>query len=319
MASVATGVEGPVVSPQWVVDNLSKVKVLDSSWYMPFEKRDSKKEFEECRITGANFFDIDAISDPNTSLPHMLPTEAAFSAAASALGLTNDDAIVVYDGKGIFGAARAWWMFRAFGHSQVWVMEGGFPLYRQLSLPCVEGSAEKEVERARKAAEAVKSVYASDGQPAVTEAGEGGFKAKLQPHLVRSYEQVLDNISKQKEGSGFQVVDARAGGRFTGKDPEPRPGISSGHIPESFNVPFPQVLSPEGRLRSSEELQAVFKGAGLTLDEGKPIVASCGTGVTACILALALHKLGRADVPVYDGSWTEWASRSDANLIQRSA
>ncbi|OAE33865.1 hypothetical protein AXG93_1921s1120 [Marchantia polymorpha subsp. ruderalis] len=268
--------KSPVVSVDWLHQHLKDPNV------------------KECHIPSALFFDVDGVVDPISELPHMLPTEAAFAAAASALGLSNEDNLIVYDGKGLFSAARVWWMFRAFGHENVWVLDGGFPKWRAKNYP-VESTVSPDVlQKIESASGSVKKIYTQEKVEPST------FKAELQPHLVWSRDQVLNNIGDKK----FQLVDARSKGRFDGTAPEPRKGIRGGHIPGSTCVPFPEVLSSEGTLLDASELAGKFRGSGVSLDS--PIVASCGTGVTACILALALHRLGKKDVAVYDGSWTEW-------------
>ncbi|CAI5463991.1 unnamed protein product [Closterium sp. Yama58-4] len=309
MAAAVLPKNSPVVSPGWLHDNLSKVKVLDASWYMPAEKRQPFEEFQHGRIPGAIFFDIDAIADPTTDLPHMLPTESAFSAAASALGLSSSDSIVVYDGKGIFSAARAWWMFRAFGQPRVAVLDGGLPAWRAAGYPVEAETSDKAAGRHKAAATAIKDSYS-------TKAASNRlltFNAKLQPNLILSVDQVKANI----ENKVYQLSDARSAGRFKGIDPEPRAGVRGGSIPGSFNVPFPEVLTPQGQLKPASDLTQAFKSAGVNIEDPKqPLAASCGTGVTACVLALALARLGRWDVPVYDGSWTEWGSLQDTPVVK---
>ncbi|CAI5950330.1 unnamed protein product [Closterium sp. NIES-64] len=309
MAAAVLPENSPVVSPAWLHDNLSKVKVLDASWYMPAEKRQPFEEFQHGRIPGAIFFDIDAIADPTTDLPHMLPTEAAFSAAASALGLSSSDSIVVYDGKGLFSAARAWWMFRAFGQPHVAVLDGGLPAWRAAGYPVEAEPSDKATGRHKAAATAIKDSYS-------TKAASNRlltFNAKLQPNLILSVDQVKANI----ENKVYQLSDARSAGRFKGVDPEPRAGVRGGSIPGSFNVPFPEVLTPQGQLKRASDLTQAFKSAGVNIEDPKqPLAASCGTGVTACVLALALAQLGRWDVPVYDGSWTEWGSLQDTPVVK---
>ncbi|CAI5498911.1 unnamed protein product [Closterium sp. Naga37s-1] len=309
MAAAVLPENSPVVSPAWLHDNLSKVKVLDASWYMPAEKRQPFEEFQHGRIPGAIFFDIDAIADPTTDLPHMLPTEAAFSAAASALGLSSSDSIVVYDGKGLFSAARAWWMFRAFGQPHVAVLDGGLPAWRAAGYPVEAEPSDKAAGRHKAAVTAIKDSYSKKAASnrLLT------FNAKLQPSLILSVDQVKANI----ENKVYQLSDARSAGRFKGIDPEPRAGVRGGSIPGSFNVPFPEVLTPQGQLKPASDLTQAFKSAGVNIEDPKqPLAASCGTGVTACVLALALARLGRWDVPVYDGSWTEWGSLQDTPVVK---
>eukprot|EP00475_Leptophrys_vorax_P001721 TRINITY_DN10957_c0_g1_i1.p1 TRINITY_DN10957_c0_g1~~TRINITY_DN10957_c0_g1_i1.p1 ORF type:complete len:448 (-),score=-14.02 TRINITY_DN10957_c0_g1_i1:180-1523(-) len=309
MASGAVAAVESVVSPAWVHDNLGKVKVLDASWYMPAEKRKTFDEFQAAHIPGALFFDIDAIADPNTDLPHMLPTAAAFSAAASALGLSSRDHIVVYDTKGLFSAARAWWMFRVFGHAKVSVLDGGLPAYRAAGFPIDGQPSDAAASRVKAAATALKDAYTRPGASnrLIT------FQAKLQPQLLLSLQEVRSNI----EGKTYQLIDARSAGRFKGVDPEPRAGVRGGSVPGSFNVPFPQVLTASGELKPADELIKAFADAGVSVsDTNQALAVSCGTGVTACVLALALSRIGRSDVPVYDGSWTEWGGKEDTPVVK---
>eukprot|EP00850_Spirogloea_muscicola_P020811 SM000227S07457 [mRNA] locus=s227:165417:167106:- [translate_table: standard] len=223
----------------------------------------------------------------------MLPTTTAFAAAATALGLRANDDLVVYDGKGLFSAARAWWMFRTFGHERVRVLEGGLPRWRQLDYP-LEAEMPAGAPAPGAARAAVTATYAA-ARPL-----QAGFEAKLCPDLLKDLKQVRENC-EAGGGATFQLVDARGRDRFLGEEPEPRAGVRSGH-----------VLTKDGRLRSRSELAEVFSTAGLDL--ARPIVAACGTGVTACVLALALHELGHPDVAVYDGSWTEWGGHSDTPI-----
>ncbi|CAA7406920.1 unnamed protein product [Spirodela intermedia] len=291
----------PVVSVDWLHGSLREpdLKVLDASWYLPNEQRNPLQEYQVAHIPGALFFDIDGISDKNSNLPHMLPSEEAFAAAVSALGICNKDGVVVYDGKGIFSAARVWWMFRAFGHDKVWVLDGGLPRWRAVGYDVESSASGDAILKASAASEAIEKVY--QGRPV----GLATFQAKLQLHLVWTLEQVQKNIHEQT----YQHIDARSKSRFDGVAPEPRKGIRAGHVPGSRCIPFGQVLDSSQVLLPRSELQKKFEDEGISLD--RPIVASCGTGVTACVLALGLHRLGKADVPVYDGSWTEWASKPD--------
>jgi thiosulfate/3-mercaptopyruvate sulfurtransferase len=275
--------DAATVRCEWLKSHLKDVKVLDASWYMPAERRRPEEEYLKCHIPGALFFDIDKVSRDDTDLPHMLPSGSVFGQKLAELGISPKDRVVVYDGKGIFSAPRAWWMFRAFGHERVHVLEGGLPRWKALGY-------ETESERPESSG---KGALEQDDAPA------------LNASLVREAEDVQRNL----ETKDADVIDARGAGRFCGTEPEPRKGVRGGHIPGSKNVPFPQVLTPEGMLKSEEELRTVFASAGVSLD--RPIISSCGTGVTACVLALALHKLGKKDVAVYDGSWTEWGGRND--------
>lgn len=291
----------PVVSVDWLHANLREpdVKVLDASWYMPDEQRNPLQEYQVAHIPGALFFDIDGISDQTSNLPHMLPSEEAFAAAVSALGIENTDDLVVYDGKGIFSAARVWWMFRVFGHERVWVLDGGLPRWRVLGLDVESSASGDAILKASAASEAIEKVYKGYRVGPIT------FQTKFQPHLVWAMEQVHKNIDEQR----YQHVDARSKARFDGVAPEPRKGIRSGHIPGSKCLPFPQVLDDSQMLLPADELKKRLDQEGISLED--PIMLSCGTGVTACIVALGLHRLGKSDVPIYDGSWTEWVTIHD--------
>ncbi|KAK3010141.1 hypothetical protein RJ639_011798 [Escallonia herrerae] len=291
----------PVVSADWLHANLREpdLKVLDASWYMPDEQRNPLQEHQVAHIPGALFFDIDGISDRTTNLPHMLPSEDAFAAAVSALGIENKDGVVVYDGKGIFSAARVWWMFRIFGHDRIWVLDGGLPRWRASGFDVESSASSDAILKASAASEAIEKVYQGQTVAPIT------FQTKFQPHLVWTLEQVSKNVGEKTH----QHIDARSKPRFDGVAPEPRKGIRSGHVPGSKCVPFPQILDGSQTLLSADELKKRFEHEGISLDS--PVVTSCGTGVTACILALGLHRLGKNDVPVYDGSWTEWGAQTD--------
>lgn len=291
----------PVVSVDWLYGNLKEpdIKVVDASWYMPDEQRNPIQEYQVAHIPGALFFDVDGISDRTSNLPHMLPSEEAFAAAVSALGIQNKDDLVVYDGKGIFSAARVWWMFRVFGHDRVWVLDGGLPRWRASGYDVESSASSDAILKASAASEAIEKVYQGQAVGPIT------FETKFQPHLVWNLEQVTKNI----EEKSHQHVDARGKPRFDGIAPEPRKGIRSGHVPGSKCIPFSQMLDGSQTLLPTDELKKRFDQEGISLES--PVVTSCGTGVTACILALGLHRLGKTDVPVYDGSWTEWGAHPD--------
>lgn len=294
----------PVVSVDWLHANLKDplIKVLDASFYMPFEKRNALEEYQVAHIPGALFFDIDEIADRTTDLPHMLPSEKAFAGAISALGIENNDWVVVYDGKGIFSSARVWWMFRLFGHDKVWVLDGGFPRWHASGYDVIPCSTD-DIQKARAASEAVENIY--KGQTI----GLTTFQTACQPHLVWKLEQIKKNI----EDKTHQHLDARSQARFDGVAPEPREGIRSGHIPTSKCIPFNQMLDDSQCLLPADALKNLFDHEGISLD--RPIVISCGTGVTACITALGLHRLRKVDIPVYDGSWTEWVGNPDVPMV----
>ncbi|CAA0836572.1 Thiosulfate/3-mercaptopyruvate sulfurtransferase 1- mitochondrial [Striga hermonthica] len=273
----------PVVSVDWLHANLREpdVKVLDASWYMPDEKRNPLQEYQVAHIPGALFFDVDGIADRTTNLPHMLPSEEAFAAAVSALGIENKDGLVVYDGKGIFSAARVWWMFRVFGHDRIWVLDGGLPRWRASGYDVESSASSDAILKASAASEAIEKVYQGQRVGPIT------FQTHFQKHLVWSLEQVQKNIEEQTH----QHVDARSKARFDGVAPEPRKGIRSGHVPGSKCLPFAQMLDGSQTLLPADELKKKYEEAGIALES--PIVTSCGTGVTACILALiSLAYLG---------------------------
>jgi len=262
------------VSTQWLADNLEDVKILDASWYLPTQSRDPQAEFKQAHISGAQFFDIDLIADTNSDLPHMAPTEQVFAEHASRLGISNSDRVVVYDTAGLFSAARAWWLFRLMGHADVFVLDGGLPKWQD------DGQ----------------DVTATTTKPAT-----GVYNAAMNPEMIRDAQHVL--------ASSEQIIDARPADRFAGAAAEPRPNTRSGHIPNSTNVFFKSVLNPDGTLKSEPDLRQIFSDADIDLTA--PIITSCGSGVTAAVLTLALKQLDHQDTALYDGSWSEWGSRSD--------
>ena len=273
----------PLVTPEWLARNLTRrdVRIVDGSWHMPQLKRDPRAEFAAAHIPGAVFFDIDAIADHATSLPHMLPSAREFARAVGGLGIGARDREIVYDSRGVASAARVWWTFRAFGHDAVAVLDGGLPRWRAEGRPVESGTP---APRPRK------------------------FTARLRRSLVRDLAAMRRNVTTRKA----QVLDARSRGRFVGTEPEPRAGLRSGHIPGSLNLPYDELYQQDGTLLPPQELKAKFEAAGLDL--GKPVVTSCGSGVTASVLALGLYAAGRPDVAVYDGSWTEWGGRADTPI-----
>jgi thiosulfate/3-mercaptopyruvate sulfurtransferase len=267
----------PLVTTQWLADNLGRpgLVVLDATYHLPTAKRDPRAEYVREHIPGALFFDVDGISDPDSPLPHMLPAPDAFARAVEALGIGSDDHVVAYDSYGLISAARPWWMFRAFGHDRVSVLDGGLAKWKKEGRPVTDA----------------KSVAAAGKR----------FQARLRPDLVRSKDQLLGNLKARTE----QVLDARAAGRFQGTAPEPRAGLRSGHIPGSTNLPFNTLLDGQSQtVLPRAALLEQFAKAGIDL--GRPVVTSCGSGVTACVLALGLELAGAKRVAVYDGSWSEW-------------
>jgi thiosulfate/3-mercaptopyruvate sulfurtransferase len=265
----------PLVSTVWLAERLGRadVQIVDGSWWMPAENRSGHAEYLAAHIPGAIFFDIDAIADRTVDLPHMLPTPDAFAQAVGALGLSRDATIVCYDSFGVRAAARVWWTLRVMGFDKVFVLDGGLKAWR------------------------------AEGRP--TDAGQVTLPpTTLEPifhaALVRDVADVRGVIASK----AAQIVDARGGPRFRGEVPEPRAGLRAGHMPGACNVPFDSLLEADGRMRSAAEIGRIFQAAHVDLTA--PIVTSCGSGVTASVLALALARLGREDVAVYDGSWTEW-------------
>jgi thiosulfate/3-mercaptopyruvate sulfurtransferase len=274
-----------VVSTEWLAAHLHDpdVRVVDGSWHMPQAKRDPAREFTESHLPGAVFFDIDGVADRSSGLPHMLPSPDVFAKAVGALGIGEGDRVIVYDSRGVVSAARVWWTFRVFGHDAVAVLDGGLPKWRAEGRPLASGTA----------------------SPAPRT-----FRARFRPELVRDVAQVKANLDTRHE----QIVDARSRGRFEGTEPEPRAGLRGGHMPGSLNLPYDELHAPDGTLRPPAELREAFVAA--KVDLARPVVTTCGSGITASVLALALHRIGRPDVAVYDGSWTEWAGRDDTAIVQ---
>ena len=264
-----------LVSTGWLSDRLGDpdLLVLDGSWHLPGSGRDPAADFAAARIPGARFFDIDAIADPGSDLPHMAPPPAVFARAVSALGYRDGMQVVVYDGSGLFSAPRVRWTFRLMGVSRVAVLDGGFPRWRAEGRPVEGGEA---------------------AAPA------GSATPRPNPAILADRARVAHALAT----GAAQVVDARPAARFAGAVPEPRPGLRAGHIPGSVNLPFAQVLDPDGTMKDEAGLRAAFAAAGVDL--GRPVIATCGSGMTAAVLALALDRLGHRDHALYDGSWAEW-------------
>ena len=250
--------------------------VFDASWHLPAEGKDARAEYLEEHIPGALFFDIDEIADTRSTLPHMLPPPEKFSSRMRAMGVGDGSRIVVYDSKGIFSAARVWWTFRVMGVEDIAVLNGGLPKWKAEGRPLESGAPPMRTAR--------------------------HFTSRRNADLVRD---AADVKAALKDGSA-EIVDARSPDRFKGSASEPRPGLRSGHIPGSVNVPYGKLLKPDGTLKEPAELEALFRRAGVDLT--KPVVTSCGSGITASVLALALAEIGHRKTAVYDGSWAEWGA-----------
>ena len=269
-----------IVETDWLESHLASpdLIVLDGSWHLPTEKRDASAEYLEEHIPGALFFDIDYFSDEKSDLPHMLPSTVKFASRMKKMGIGDGARIVVYDTSGIFSAARVWWTFRAMGHRDVAVLNGGLRKWKAEGRPLEDGMAPRRTER--------------------------HYTPLQNAEIIRDVDDMKALIKKP----GAQIVDARPAGRFEGRDPEPRPGLRSGHIPGSKSVPSQSLLRPDGTLKSLAELEALFKSVGI--DPKKPVVTTCGSGVTASMLALALAVIGQTNAAVYDGSWAEWGKEN---------
>jgi thiosulfate/3-mercaptopyruvate sulfurtransferase len=279
----------PLVTTAWLEAELGKpdLVVFDATKYLPNEDKDGNAEFLRAHIPGARYFDIDLIADPDSDLPHMVPTPARFARLMGELGVSNHSRVVFYDQKGLASAARGWWLMGLFGHDNAAVLDGGLPKWQR------EGHA----------------VEAGDPLPPRSATFRPDFRATR----LRGIGDLLHNVKTAKE----LVLDARAAGRFTGEVPEPRAGMRSGHIPGAASLPYTDLLNPDGTFRSVEAVRARLAQAGV--DGGRPVVTSCGSGVTACILTLGLRVAGLPEGAVYDGSWTEWGGRSDTPVETRSA
>jgi thiosulfate/3-mercaptopyruvate sulfurtransferase len=274
-----------LVSTAWLDAHLKDpdLRVLDASWYLPDAGRDPRGEYEAAHIPGARFFDIDEISDQRSALPHMAPPPEKFISRMRAMGVGDGHQVVIYDSAGILSAPRVWWTFRLMGKTDVAVLDGGFPKWR------AEG---REIE---------------DMAPILR---DRHMTVQRQAGLVKDVTQVA-HASKLGEA---EIIDARSAARFRGEAAEPRPGLRSGHIPGSRNVPFALLLNPDGTMKDEHALRAAFADAGVDLS--KPVITTCGSGITAAILSLALERIGHRDHALYDGSWTEWGMYDDLRAMK---
>ena len=280
---MATDDPTTLVSTDWLEAHLKDpdIRILDASWYLPDAGRDAKAEYQSAHIPGARFFDIDEIADQRSPLPHMAPPPEKFISRMRAMGVGDGHQIVVYDGAGLFSAARVWWTFRLMGKTDVAVLDGGFAKWQAEGRPV-------------------------EDMPPVLR--DRHITVQRQAHLVKDVTQVA---AAAKLGDHV-IVDARSSARFRGEEEEPREGLRSGHIPGSLNVHYRSLLNADGTMKPIEELRTVFEAAGVDLS--RPTITTCGSGVTAAILNLALERLGKRDHALYDGSWSEWGMYGDLKI-----
>lgn len=276
-----------IVSADWLQEHLYDpgLSVIDASWYLPAQKRDARAEYDAAHIPGAIFFDQDLVVEPDSDLPHTLPSPIHFEQHASAMGITVHDTIVVYDGPGYFSAPRVWWMFRTMGAKRVYVLDGGLDNWRAQDRPLT--------------AELTKTAGAA-------------FLPAFDASRVVGFDEMQTIVAS----ASIQIADARGPGRFTGSEAEPRQGMRSGHMPGARNVHY-ATLSQDGYLKDLDGLRQTLADAGI--DPTQPTVASCGSGVTACVIALALESLGNEHVKIYDGSWSQWGARDDTAIVTGGA
>ena len=267
-----------LVSAEWLLANHGNVRIFDVSNHLPTANRRANDEFEDAHIPGAGRFDIDRIADPDSRLPHTVPSPAVFETHMRALGLHDDDHVVLYDDSDIKTAARGWWMLRFFGHAQVSILNGGLAAWKLAGGTLESGAAAQQ------------TGGSFTSRPAI---GVG----------VVTMDRLRDGIA---EGTAGQILDARAAARFSGEAPEPRKGLRAGHIPGSRNLPFSELFDDDGQYRDEEAIRSLFDAAGI--DTGAPVTTTCGSGVTACALAVGLALIGNENTIVYDGSWTEWGA-----------
>jgi thiosulfate/3-mercaptopyruvate sulfurtransferase len=280
--SVASPGDDPrtLVSTRWLAEHLADpdLRVIDASWYLPDMGRNARAEYDAAHVPGARHFDIDELSDQRSALPHMAPPVEKFISRMRAMGIGDGHQVVVYDGMGLFSAARVWWLFRLMGKQDVAVLDGGFPKWQAEGHPV-------------------------EDMPPVLR--DRHITVQRQAHLVKDVSQVA---AASKLGD-WQIVDARAAARFRGEAPEPRPGLRAGHIPGSKNLPFSNLLNPDGTMKGLDGLRAALAEAGVDLD--RPVITTCGSGVTAAVISLALERVGHRRHALYDGSWSEWGMYPD--------
>ncbi len=275
-----------LVSTDWLHENLDNVIVIDATWYLPDMGKNAKQEYDKAHIKNALYFDIDDIRDKNSNLPHMLPTAEEFSHAMGEFGINNHDHIVVYDTHGLFSAARVWWMFRIFGHDKISILNGGGFKWRNEKKPM---------------------------DCNIVNIKQSNFKTEIRPEFICNIDDIFTNIDNDKS----QILDARPKARYDATSPEPRAGMRSGHIPKSKNLPFNFLLDATSKeLLKSKSLLKKFDEQ--NIDITKPIICSCGSGVTACILAFCLYLLGKDDTIIYDGSWAQWGSLTHTPIVSNA-
>ncbi len=280
---------GPLVDTDWLAKEIGKpdLVIFDATMYLPNENKNGHAEFRRAHLPGARYFDIDVIADPDTDLPHMVPAPGRFARLMGGLGVSNASRVVFYDQKGLASAARGWWLMGLFGHDNAAVLDGGLPKWRREGRPTETGDPPSP-------------------QPTA-------YRPDYRAAKLRGIGDVLANVTSKAE----LVLDARAAGRFTGEVPEPRAGMRSGHIPGSASLPYTDLLNDDGTFRSADVVRARLAQA--AVDGSRPVVTSCGSGVTACILTLGMRIAGLPDGAVYDGSWTEWGGRSDTPVETKQA